>query len=399
MSPEQVPGRSRPRLGANLLWLVPGVVGGSEEYTVRLLDSFARVAGGTTDLTLFVNRSFPAAHPQLVASYPTVVAPIEGANKAMRVAAEASWLSRRARAEGVELLHHMGGNMLRSRPPGIVTIHDLQPFAHPEHFSRLKGSYLSRTVPSALRRAVLVVTLTEHARADVVERMGLPPDRILLVPPGVDRVADPPLPADVLRVRSSYEVGSRPYFVYPAITYPHKNHLTLVRAFARVAATDPEPLLMLTGGQAQAEVQLRSEIEALGLQRRVRRLGRIPRRDLDVLIAGAVALTFPSSYEGFGIPVLEAMSRHCPVIASDATALPEVVGTAGLLVGAYDVDGWAAGMSDLLADPARRDRLGDLGYQRAGEFTWDRSVRALATAYEVALVDLGLGPGLSGVNR
>ncbi len=135
---------SRPRLGANLLWLVPGVVGGSEEYTVRLLDSFARVAGGTTDLTLFVNRSFPAAHPQLVATYPTVVAPIDGPNKAARVAAEAAWLSRRARAEGVELLHHMGGNMLRGRPPGIVTIHDLQPFAHPEHFSHLKRAYLGR---------------------------------------------------------------------------------------------------------------------------------------------------------------------------------------------------------------------------------------------------------------
>ncbi len=399
MTATPTPTDPRPRLGANLLWLVPGVVGGSEEYTVRLLDSFARVAGGTTEMTLFVNRSFPAAHPRLVATYPTVVAPIEGPNKAVRVASEALWLSRRARAEGVELLHHMGGNMLRGRPPGIVTIHDLQPFAHPEHFSRLKGAYLGRTVPSALRRATLVITLTEHARADVVSRMAVDPERILLVPPGVDRVAEPSQPADVERVRAAYGVGSRPYFVYPAITYPHKNHLTLVRAFARVVATDPEPLLLLTGGEAHAEPQLRAEIEALGIRDRVRRLGRIPRRDLDVLIGGAVALTFPSTYEGFGIPVLEAMSRHCPVIASDATALPEVVGSAGVLVAPYDVDGWAAGMAELLGDPARRARLADLGYERAGEFTWDRSVRALATAYEVAFAAQGLGPGLTGAGR
>jgi glycosyltransferase involved in cell wall biosynthesis len=384
------PGRGPIRLGANLLWLVPGVVGGSEDYTVRLLDSFARVTGGDTDLTLFVNRSFERAHPGLMASYPTVVAPVRGPNKAVRVAAEATWLSRRARAEGVELMHHMGGNMLRGRPPGMVTIHDLQPFAHPEHFSRLKGGYLGLTVPSALRRAVLVVTLTEHARNDVMERMAIPRDRILLVPPGIDRVAVPPTPAEIARVRAVHAVGSRPYFVYPAITYPHKNHLTLVRAFAQVAAAHPDPLLVLPGGEAQAEAPLRAEIEALQLSGRVRRLGRIPRRDLDVLIDGAVALAFPSSYEGFGIPVLEAMSRRCPVIASSATALPEVVGSAGVLVDPYDVDGWAAALIDLLDDDGRRVELGERGYERAGQFTWERSVGALAEAYEAARAVVGV---------
>jgi glycosyltransferase involved in cell wall biosynthesis len=373
-----------PRLGANLLWLVPGVVGGSEDYTVRLLDSFARHDDRHRDLMLFVNRAFPRAHPGLMEAYRTVVAPVAGPNKVVRVGAEATWLSRRAQAEGVTLMHHMGGNMLRSRPPGMVTIHDLQPFAHPEYFSRRKGGYLGLTVPSALRRAVLVVTLTEHARADVVERMGVPQERILLVPPGVDRVQDPPSTAEVERVRATYALGSRPYFVYPAITYPHKNHLTLARAFAQVAATDPEPLLVLTGGDAQAEDSLRAEIEALGIGTRVRRLGRIPRRDLDVLISDAVALAFPSSYEGFGIPVLEAMGRHCPVIASTATALPEVVGAAGVLVEPYDVEGWAAAMEGLLAHPDQRRRLGELGYERAGEFSWDRSVRALAEAYDRA---------------
>jgi glycosyltransferase involved in cell wall biosynthesis len=382
-------GTRRPRLGANLLWLVPGVVGGSEDYTVRLLDSLARSDQGDVDLTLFVNRSFPRAHPGLMERYPTVVAPVGGQNKAVRVSAEASWLSRRARAEGIDLLHHMGGNMLRSRPPGLVTIHDLQPFAHPEHFSRGKGGYLALTVPSALRRAVLVVTLTEHARNDVVERMSIDRDRILLVPPGIGRVAEPPSAAEVARMRDVYGIGSRPYFLYPAITYPHKNHLTLVRAFAQVAARHPDAALVLTGGAARAEEPLRAEIDALRLESRVRRLGRIPRRDLDVLIGGAAALAFPSSYEGFGIPVLEAMGRHCPVIASSATALPEVVGDAGILVDPYDVDGWAEAMIDLLEDEARGRELGELGYERAGQFTWERSVQALSEAYRVALSSLG----------
>jgi len=384
---------SRPaRLGANLLWLVPGVVGGSEDYTVRLLDSFVRSDQDEVDLTLFVNRSFPRAHPGLMDRYPTVVAPVRGQNKAVRVSAEATWLSRRARAEGIDLLHHMGGNMLRSRPTGLVTIHDLQPFAHPEHFSRGKGGYLALTVPSALRRAVLVVTLTEHARNDVVERMSIDRDRIRLVPPGIERVAEPPSAAEVTRIRNAYGVGAHPYFVYPAITYPHKNHLTLVRAFAQVAARHPDATLVLTGGAARAEEPLRAEIEALRLESRVRRLGRIPRRDLDVLISGAAALAFPSSYEGFGIPVLEAMGRHCPVIASNATALPEVVGHAGILVDPYDVGGWAEAMTALLEDEGRGRELGERGYERAGQFTWERSVRALSEAYRVALASPGAGP-------
>ena len=372
------------RVGANLLWLVPGVVGGSEDYTVRLLASYARALGDGDEMTLFVNSSFRSAHPDLVAAFPVVEAPVSGARKSLRVAAEATWLSREARARGIDLVHHMGGNMLRTAPPGMVTIHDLQPFAHPRNFTHLKHAYLRATVPRALRRAVLVVTLTEHTRRDVVDRMGVPPERIHVVPPGITLGSTERDPAEEARVREAYQLGTRPYFIYPTITYPHKNHVTLVRAFARLAAGDPEPLLVLPAGPAGAEAAVQAEIDALRVRNRIRRLGRIPRRDLDALIDGATALAFPSSYEGFGIPVLEAMSRRCPVIASTATALPEVVGDAGLLVDPDDTDGWAAAMRTMLDDPAARTVLADRGYARAGEYSWERSVDALRAAYDVA---------------
>jgi glycosyltransferase involved in cell wall biosynthesis len=278
----------------------------------------------------------------------------------------------------------MGGNMLRSTPPGIVTIHDLQPFAHPRNFSSLKRGYLAATVPRALRRAVLVATLTEHTRHDVAERMGVDPDRIVLVPPGIARGDGTVDIAGLERVRTTYGIGPRPYFIYPTITYPHKNHITLVRAFAQVAAANPEPLLVLPAGAAGAEPTLVAEIARLGINDRVMRIGRIRRADLDLLMDGATALTFPSTYEGFGIPVLEAMSRRCPVIVSTATALPEVVGDAGLLVDPADVSGWACAMQTLLDDPGERARLAERGYQRAGEFSWERSVQALTEAYAIA---------------
>ncbi len=134
---------------------------------------------------------------------------------------------------------------------------------------------------------------------------------------------------------------------------------------------------------------MRSQIDALGISARVRRLGRVPRRDLDVLMADAMALAFPSTYEGFGIPVLEAMSRRCPVIVSTSTALPEIAGDAALLVDPDDIEGWVAAMRLLLDDPVRRAELIDRGYRRAGDFSWERSSQALTDAYRIALERAG----------
>jgi alpha-1,3-rhamnosyl/mannosyltransferase len=378
---------TRARIGANLLWLVPGVVGGSEEYTVRLLESLDRLALDELEIevVLFVNEALLDAYPQLGTIHPTVVAPVSGSSKVLRVAAESTWLARQARSEGVDLMHHLGGTMPPRRSgPGMVTIHDLQPFSSPEHFSRVKRAYLRATVPGSVRRAEVVVTLSQFTRQDVVERIGIDADRILLVPPGID----PPAPVDdgaVERARHHHGLDGRPFFLYPAITYPHKNHVSLVRAFARVAAGHPEPVLVLTGGEAQAEPALRSEIERLGVSDRVLRTGRIPAEELDALLGSATALTFPSHYEGFGLPALEAMSRGVAVIASSSAALPEVVGDAGLLVDPDDVEGWSEAMVSLLTDPARRRELAARGVDRAARFTWNASADALVAAYRHGL--------------
>jgi alpha-1,3-rhamnosyl/mannosyltransferase len=380
------------RVGVNLLWLVPGVVGGSEDYTARLLASYAEGRSSRDPaLVLYVNRAFRAAHPDLVGAFPTVDAPLDGRHKARRVAVEATWLSRRARRDGVSIVHHMGGNLLRARPPGIVTIHDLQPLAHPANFSWTKSAYLRATLPRALRRASLVVTLSQHTRHDVAERLGVALDDIVIVPPGVVVDDQPPDPAALAGVRARYGLKSRPFFLYPAITYPHKNHVTLVRAFARVAEQHPDVVLVLTGGPAEAEAEVVDEIQRSGHADRILRPGRIPRVDLDLLLAAATALTCPSTYEGFGIPVLEAMSRGCPVVASAATALPEVVDDAGLLVEPHDVDGWADAMDRLLQDRDQTERLVEAGLARARSFSWEASGQALAAAYATVATRVGAG--------
>ena len=185
-------------------------------------------------------------------------------------------------------------------------------------------------------------------------------------------------------IRERYEIEG-PFFVYPAITYPHKNHLVLVEAFARVLEGHPGTTLVLTGAKGSMETQVAAEVKNLGIESNVRRLGYVPARDLDALYHEAVALTFPSRFEGFGAPVLEAMSRSCPVIAADATALPEVVGDAGLLVSPDNSDEWCQAMSDLIRDAEARERLAKAGIERAGDFTWGRSADILEDAYRHAM--------------
>ncbi|CAN5802968.1 glycosyltransferase family 1 protein [soil metagenome] len=386
------------RVGVNLLWLVPGVVGGSEEYTTRLLRGVAEKAPPDLALTLFVLRPFLAAHPELSAAHRTVVLGLSGRNKVARVAAESTWLASESRRRGVELMHHAGGILPTVRTaPAVLTIHDLQPLVLPENFSPLKRTFARTMVPRSARAARLVVTPSEHARRSVISRLGVAPGRVRVVPHGID-------PAEAARrpgrtgaeVRARYRLAG-PFFLFPAITYPPKNHLVLVRAFARLAKAEPTALLVLPGAAGPAEEALTAEIDRLDVADRVRRLGRIPWSDLDTLYREAAALTFPSRFEGFVAPVLEAMSRGCPVLAADATALPEVVGDAGLLLPPDDSEEWCRAMIAVLDDAERRRRAGSAGLARAAEFGWGRAAGALLNAYRTAFDGPSLdGPSLDG---
>lgn len=369
------------RVGLNLLWLVPGVVGGSEEYTIRLLHALAERDADDLRLTVFANSLVAAAYPELGEWFEVVVAPVTGRSKPLRVGAETSWLGWESRRRHLDLVHHMGGILPAWRPTEtVLTIHDLQPLAMPEFFSPTKRRFHHLVIPRSVRAARTIVTLTEFTRWDMVARLGADPDRIVVVPPGFD---PPPALADDAsdEVRERYRLGDAPFFLFPAITYPHKNHLLLLEAFARVHRAHPEVRLVLTGGSAQCEHDVRAAIVRLGLFDAVRRTGRIPAADLDALYRSAAALTFPSLYEGFGLPVLEAMARDCPVIAARATALPEVVGEAGLLVTPDDPEEWSDAMAQVLEDRSLTDRLRVAGRERAHSFDWVDTAEVLEDVY------------------
>lgn len=376
----------RLRVGVNLLWLVPGVVGGSEEYTVRLLHGLADLDAPDLAIELFALEDLRRAHPELVERFPTRTIPLRGRAKALRVAAETSWLTAQIRRRHLDIVHHPGGVVppLRGPAPVVLTVHDLQPLDLPENFSPVKVAYLRAVLPRSSRVASVVTTPSRWSADRVSERLGVDRARIVPALHGLEPEAFAPVAAaEVERVRAERGLA-RDWVLYPVITYPHKNHEVLVRAFARLAATHPRLDLVLTGGEGPAEADVRAAVAASGVDGRVHRLGRIPRRDLDALLAGAAAVAFPSRYEGFGVGALEAMAAGAPVVVADATALPEVVGQAGLMVEPDDVDGWAEALARILDDPALRRSLVAAGQRRAATFTNRAGASALASAYRLA---------------
>jgi glycosyltransferase involved in cell wall biosynthesis len=369
------------RVGCNLLWLVPGRVGGTEMATVSLLREIAADPPADLDVTLFALDAFGQSYPDMIAAFPSRLAPLTGRLRPLRVAAENTWLARQTQGT-VDLVHHMGGVLPMVRgAAGVVTIHDLQPFDMPENFQPAKRAYLQRLIPRSVRRAAGVIAPTEYVRTGIVDRFGVGPEHVRVAPWGVE---PPRANVSVAQVQARYGLPRR-WFVYPSFTWNHKNHHLLLRAFATVAAREHDVMLVLTGGQGPAEDAVVEEIERLGLRGRVRRTGLIPRRDVMAIVRGAMALTFPSTYEGFGLPVLEAMSLGTPVVSSDAAALPEVVGDGARIVPVADTDAWVDAMTVMLEDGKERQRLVAAGRARVAEFTWQRTAADTIAAYRAAV--------------
>lgn len=362
-----------PGVLVNMLWCVPGRVGGSEEYLVRQVLGLAEQPGERWHVTVAAARGLRAAHPELLDVADVVEPEFESHGRARRIVGEATWLRTHTRA--VSLVHHGGGTApVGAHRPYVLTIHDLQFRTYPQYFSRAKRAYLSAVIPSSARRATVVTVPSEYVRGSVVEAYGIDPQRVMVVPHGIEpALATDVTPADELR--AVYALGDGPVLVYPAVTHPHKQHRFLLRMM-RDHWRDPDLRLVLCGGEGAAEHEVAGCTDT-----RVRRLGRVPAAHRNGLLAMCDAMVFPSQYEGFGAPLIEAMTLGAPVVCSDATCMPQVVGDAGIVL-PLTPEAWADVPSVVRS---RRDELVTAGRRRAADFTSAESGRALAAAYARAL--------------
>ncbi|HOG45908.1 MAG TPA: glycosyltransferase family 1 protein [Anaerolineae bacterium] len=264
----------------------------------------------------------------------------------------------------------------------IVTVHDLSFLRVPEHAHPRVLAYLLRSVPRAVRRADLVLAVSECTARDLVELLGVPRERVLVICPGVDAHFRPVEDADTLTaVRRRYGL-ERPFILGVGTLQPRKNLTGLIEAFARLTAQRSLPHeLIIAGREGWLYEPIFARVQALRLHDRVRFLGFVADEDLPALYTLAGCLAYPSFYEGFGLPALEAMACGTPVVASSTSSLPEVAGPAALLVDPHDVDGLAAALDRALHDEQLRAGLCRAGRQRAAQFTWRRAAQQLLAAY------------------
>lgn len=367
---------SKPSVAINMLWCVPGQVGGSEEYFVRQLLGLHEI-NAPFDVTVFAPRGFRLPIPTLRSRCELwkleIAAPIE-----LRVSLENTWLASKTRK--FDLVHHGGGTLpSRGNASTLLTIHDVQYLSYPQYFNAMKLRYLRNRVPSSVRRATCVATPTNYVRQSLDAAFGNVQTRSFVVRHGMEPNIGVSA-TDEAELRSRFHLGDARVLVFPAMTHPHKNHEFVLRLLAGPWRDDNLKLVM-AGGQGLADTHVNQMIIELGLENRAIRIGRVDANDRDGLIRLAEALVFPSMYEGFGAPVVEAMALGTPVIASDCASLPEVVSDAGLVL-PLEESAWADALNEV---GRRRAELISRGQMRSAQFTSAKSAEDLCVAYDAAL--------------
>jgi glycosyltransferase involved in cell wall biosynthesis len=345
-------------VGIALLTLVPGELGGSETYARELLRALAR--GGELDYRVLL----PPVAPDGGGGLPSEVATEyrEARTIPRRLAAMTLATTRpgplRARLAGADVVHYpLTLRIPTVSAPSVVTLLDLQHLDLPELFSRSERAFRSVAWHRSVRGADRVITISSFVRDRAVALLGLDPERVRPIHLGIDHA----------RFTPDAAVEREPFLLYPARRWPHKNHERLFEAFALLRRERPELRLVLTGGGHNGAVP--DGVEARGA---------VPADELVDLYRRAAALVFPSLYEGFGQPPLEAMACGCPVACSDVASLPEVVGDAARLFDPNDAAAIAAGVSDVLDEPGEWSRR---GLERSQLFSWEATARAHEAVY------------------
>jgi glycosyltransferase involved in cell wall biosynthesis len=343
------------QVGISLLTLVPRISGGSETYARELVRALGRI--GAHSYRTFL----PAIAPD-VDGLPSEVVDEYRASRSMpgRIVAMAEGVVRgrrlRRRLTGLDVVHFPLTVMIPrvEEPPTVVTVLDLQHEFLPRFFSRSERLYRRAVYAWSVRKSRLVITISEHAGRAVVDRFDVPESRVRPIHLGLDQSV----------FRPGEEERGR-FLLYPARAWPHKNHERLFEAFAVLRRRNPDLELVLTAYEGPTPAGARS-------------LGHVSRDELVHLYRTAAGLVFPSLYEGFGQPPLEAMACGCPVASSNAASLPEVCGAAARLFDPTSTEDMVAAVEEILSSPAEWTAK---GIARAAQFSWEATARAHDAVY------------------
>jgi glycosyltransferase involved in cell wall biosynthesis len=378
--------------------------GGTNAYTIGLVEALAEF-GGRHNYFVFVNntsvdswgyRSWPSnmrfVPLSVVESKRSIVVRVWRAlrrllGRSVPIHYGEAYVARQIDELELDLLHFPQTIIypLLVQTPAILTFFDLQHEYYPEFFTYTELGQRDVIYPSSVQKAVCLIVPTEYTRRTLIEKYGVSPRKMELVPVGLDPLFRRSQPEECEEIRDHYNLP-REFLFYPANPWTHKNHARLMAALRVYADLFEEvPWLVLTG---RHENEKRDAIQlaiAAGVEERVIDLGIVPRSDLPALYSAAKCLIFPSLFEGFGIPLVEAMACGCPILAADATAIPEVVQGAAVLFDPFEPGEIAKAINRIYTDPALRDTLVDRGYQQLERFSWKQIVSQILKVYERAV--------------
>jgi glycosyltransferase involved in cell wall biosynthesis len=288
--------------------------------------------------------------------------------------------------DGVDLFHatdHLLPKM--EGVPSVFTLHDTAYLHFPRFYLPRNRAYLRVMMPRFLRRADQVIAVSEQTKRDALRFYGMDPGKVRVIPEGVDARFRPDVdPAVVADVRLRYRLPRR-FVLNVGTIQPRKNLVTLLDAFDVARRHHPDVGLVVAGAKGWLYEEFFARIRERGLTSHVTLTGHVDDRDLPALFNAAEVFAYPSVYEGFGLPPLEALACGTPVLCSNASSLPEVVGEAGILIPPKDVDAWVHALDTILDDDGSRRELRRLGPERARAFTWDAAARRTLEVYRSAL--------------
>jgi glycosyltransferase involved in cell wall biosynthesis len=348
-------------------------------YIRNLLRHLARIDPFTEYILLTGERDLGVA-TALGPNFRTVLEP--SGNYSLAEQVHVPWVVRRERADVYHAPHYVLPPAVMA--PSVVTIHDCIHLMFPRYLpNRAAYAYARGSMWVAAHRSARILTVSEASKRDILHFFNVAPEKIVVVPNAIDdHFWTTPDAAEVARVRERYQLNYR-FVLYVGNIKPHKNLVRLIEAFSALRTGALEDLkLLIIGDEISKLPALRRAVHHHKLHKHVRFLGHVNDRTLSILYRLAAVFAFPSLYEGFGLPPLEAMASGTPVVTSNVSSLPEVTGGAAELVDPYDVASIGAGLRRVLEHPARAAEMSRLGRERARQFSWEQSVIKTRQVYD-----------------
>ena len=360
-------------------------------YIRNLLRHLARL-DADTEYVLLCHEPDLGVAPQLGRNFRAVLEP--SPNYSIREQLHVPWLLLREKPDVYHSPHYVLPPAIRCR--SVVTIHDTIHLTFPQYLpNRLAYVYAKTSMWAAARRSNRILTVSEASKRDIVRQLDVPPGKVVVVYNAIDeRFSREPDAEDVARVRERFQLDQR-FMLYVGNIKPHKNLVRLIEAFHELRRGELDDLkLLIIGDEISKFPALRRAVHQYKLHKHVRFLGYLSDDKLAIMYRLASVFVFPSLYEGFGLPPLEAMACGTPVVTSNVSSLPEVAGDAAVLVDPYDTGSIVEGLRRVLTTPALAAEMRRKGLLRAREFSWEQSVGKTHRLYqEIA----GHAPPLSAV--